>query len=478
MLLLVDDLPENLFALEQMLRRDDLDIVTAGSGPEALERLLEHRVALAIVDVQMPEMDGFQLATIMRGVERTRHVPIIFVTAASLDRQRVFRGYDAGAVDFLFKPLDVHVLRGKVDVFVTLERQRRELEASENRFRALIQATSQAVWRLSGEGLFIDGFAAWHEATGQSHEDWRQGRWLEAVHPEDRERVKHGWQNALAERSPFQSECRLRRADGEFTWIHARAAPVFDEHRELFEWIGSISDIDERMRHEKMREVLVAILGHDLRNPLSSMMVGAQVALSCATDETIRKSLERVLRGGERMARMIEQILEMARIRGNRSIVLAPAPTDLLSLVRQVVQGAPTRERQLQVESVGDPSGVWDPDRLFQILSNLVGNACEHGADELPVVVRIDGQSTETVRVRVENGGPAIPEELRGQLFEPFRGTERRTAGNKGVGLGLYITKQFVLAHGGTIEVTSSDDRGTVFEVRLPRAVKDDRNGP
>ena len=148
-LLLVDDLPENLFALEQVLRREDVDIVTARSGHEALEHLLARDVALAIIDVQMPEMDGFELAALMRGVERTRRVPIIFVTAGSSDRQRVFRGYEAGAVDFLFKPIDVRVLCGKVDVFITLELQRKALESSERMLRRrLIALVAEAMIRV------------------------------------------------------------------------------------------------------------------------------------------------------------------------------------------------------------------------------------------------------------------------------------------------------------------------------------------
>lgn len=125
--LIVDDLDENLLALTALLRSDELELLRARSAAEALELLLRHDVALALIDVQMPEMDGFELAELMRGSERTRHVPIIFVTAGGRDYQRVFRGYDSGAVDFLFKPIDAHILKNKTDVFVQLYRQRQQL---------------------------------------------------------------------------------------------------------------------------------------------------------------------------------------------------------------------------------------------------------------------------------------------------------------------------------------------------------------
>jgi len=134
--LLVDDLDENLLALEGLLRRDGLVLLKARSGTEALELLLAHDVALALVDVQMPEMDGFELAELMRGTERTRRVPIIFLTAGTPDRQRRFRGYEAGAVDFLTKPIEPHVLQSKADVFFDLWQERRAVARQRDELQA------------------------------------------------------------------------------------------------------------------------------------------------------------------------------------------------------------------------------------------------------------------------------------------------------------------------------------------------------
>src|SRR6202000_3172985 len=128
--LVVDDTEENLIALDALLARDGLELLKARSGSEALELLLVHDVALALLDVQMPDMDGFELAELMRGAERTKHVPIIFVTAGARDPRRVFKGYETGAVDFLFKPIEPMILKGKTDVFFELYRQRRELSNS------------------------------------------------------------------------------------------------------------------------------------------------------------------------------------------------------------------------------------------------------------------------------------------------------------------------------------------------------------
>lgn len=141
--LLVDDLEENLLSLDALLRREGLVILKARSGPEALELLLQHDVALALLDVQMPGMDGFELAELMRGMERTKRVPIIFLTAGAADIQRWFRGYETGAVDFLYKPLEPTILRSKSDVFFELFRQQQQLKASAEENARLLEESRQ-----------------------------------------------------------------------------------------------------------------------------------------------------------------------------------------------------------------------------------------------------------------------------------------------------------------------------------------------
>ena len=149
--LLVDDLESNLLALEGLLRREGLELLKAHSGPEALELLLVHEVALAVLDVQMPGMDGFELAELMRGTERTRRVPIIFLTAGAHDQQRRFRGYDAGAVDFIFKPIEPHILQSKAGIFFELARQRDGLIRSAEEARAASRAKDDFLAALSHE---------------------------------------------------------------------------------------------------------------------------------------------------------------------------------------------------------------------------------------------------------------------------------------------------------------------------------------
>jgi response regulator RpfG family c-di-GMP phosphodiesterase len=154
--LLVDDLEENLLALEALLQREGLACLKARSGDEALELLLVHDVALALLDVQMPGMDGFQLAEFMRGAERSRHIPIIFLTAGSADRQRRFRGYEAGAVDFIQKPIEADILRSKADVFFDLHQQHRQILLQRDELAAYASAL-KTVDRHKNEFLAVLG---------------------------------------------------------------------------------------------------------------------------------------------------------------------------------------------------------------------------------------------------------------------------------------------------------------------------------
>lgn len=470
--LIVDDTPENLLAFEAMLRREDLDIVSAGSGREALELLLDRPVALAILDVQMPEMDGFELASVMRGVERTRNVPIIFVTAGSKEERRVFEGYDAGAVDFLFKPVDPHVLASKVDVFVALERQRQALRRSEARFRSLVQASSQAVWLLAPDGTVLEDSPSWRAPTDTNADDWLGERASDAIHPHDRERVDAARRAAMRSGQAYEIEYRMRKPGGCYTWTAERMAPVRDDANRLIEWVGANTDIQPRKEAEILRETFVGILGHDLRNPLSAILSITHVLLHHAQDEAARQHLQRLVASAQRMARMIEQLLDLTRVRLGGGIALSPAPADLRTLVEPVLGEFAADRTRFHVEASGDTGGTWDVDRLQQIVSNLAGNAVAHAAPGTPVTVRLDCTADEAVEMLVHNSGEVIPEAVRAVIFEPFRrSAETPQRASRGLGLGLFITRQLVIAHGGRIGLESSDQAGTTFRVWLPRHV-------
>src|SRR5207248_9972512 len=272
--LLVDDRPENLLALESILEPLGQNLVSAHSGEDALRQLLRHDVAVILLDVQMPELDGFETATLSKQRERTRHVPIIFVTAISKDEEQVFRGYSAGAVDVVFKPFYPEVVRSKVSVFIELheknEQLRRQAELlkeqelaelrreSEERYRFLAEAQPDQIWTAlpSGELDYVNQRALDYFELAFS--ELVEEGWAQVVHPEDLGRMLERWEHALATGERYENELRLRRAaDAAYRWHLTRAVPMTDRDGEVEKWFGSNTDIDDQKRAEEAQRFLV-----------------------------------------------------------------------------------------------------------------------------------------------------------------------------------------------------------------------------
>jgi signal transduction histidine kinase len=285
-------------------------------------------------------------------------VPIIFVTAGARDQHRMFRGYESGAVDFLYKPIEPRILRNKASVFFQLDRQRRQLD--------------------------------------------RQ--------------------------------------------------------------------LHERTETLRLNEMFTALLAHDLRNPLSAVMTSARLIERIAAEPIAKDAAARVLSSGRRMGRLIEDMLDLARVRVGNGIAIKREEGDLGALIGPVVREhqATSPSRHIEVVSKGGLKGQWDSERIAQVASNLIGNAIKHGDPDGPVVVYLDGTASNTVSFHVSNDG-VIPAQRHAGLFDPFKDGQQRVGRSEGLGLGLYIVQQLVSAHAGSIEVRTEDERRTVFQVLLPR---------
>jgi len=226
----------------------------------------------------------------------------------------------------------------------------------------------------------------------------------------------------------------------------------------------------EKERVQEFQERFLAILGHDLRNPLASIDMGAGILRQSLTEPANIRILDRMQSSSRRMTRMIEQILDLTRSRLAGGLEMFPEVMDLRLALTRIVEelrvAFPARSIVLDCSSL---QGMWDRDRLEQVFSNLIGNALGHGDPNAPVTVQgtMDGSR---VRVSVHNQGTPIPLEVVAALFNPFRRGEResRTSKTAGLGLGLYISHEIVRGHGGTIDVVSTASDGTTFLVSLP----------
>lgn len=230
-----------------------------------------------------------------------------------------------------------------------------------------------------------------------------------------------------------------------------------------------LRDITERRRAEELREFVIGIVAHDLRNPLGAISTTIQLLLERGSlapgDES---SLRRLAKSARRMARLIDQLLDFTRI-GRIGLPIERRRTDLVQVCREVVDELHMTYPDSVVDVATEPRamGDWDADRLAEVASNLISNAIVHGTPHTPVQVAIAGDGADVV-LRVTNQGPPIPTEVLPSIFDPFSRGDRARGGT---GLGLYITREIVRAHGGSVEVDSSAARGTTFVVRLPRGL-------
>ena len=288
-ILAVDDIEENLTALEALLKRDDVEIVKARSGMQALELLLVEDVALALLDVQMPGMDGFELAELMRGTERTRRVPIVFLTAVGTDERRRFRGYESGAVDYLFKPVDPDILRHKVAIFVELFQQRQELARERDQH-------ASALARLQAHGdnspLAIVEFDAGQQIVAWSAGAERMFGWRAAqvtgiralemdwLDPEDAGAFGALVGEMIAgRRLRAMQPLRMRTAEGVTLHCECYISALLDGRGRLLSVNAQILDVTERKRAEETQRLLIGELNHRVKNTLASVQAIAAQTL-------------------------------------------------------------------------------------------------------------------------------------------------------------------------------------------------------
>ncbi len=361
-------------------------------------------------------------------------------------------------------------------------RVHRRLRQTEERFRVALAHSNITLFEQDAEGRYTWIYNA---PLGFSASDVVGRTTRELVSAEEAGPLEALDRAVLRSGDRAQQEARIsERGGGEVHHLLVSQEPLRDPSGDIVGLTGAATDITGQKRAQEQlaqalafREQVMGILGHDLRNPLGA--VCALAALLLRREDLPEDAMEPIAeigRAGHRMLEMIGTLLDFTGSRFAGALPVAPVATDLHDVCRNVVGElrAASPGRSIELELEGDGRGTWDPARMAQVVSNLVGNALQHGARHAPVRVSVSGDDR-TVVLAVENQGPAIAPELMPGLFEPFfRGpAPRDTSRGRGLGLGLYIVRQVVDAHGGTVDVDSSEERGTAFTVRLPRSSSD-----
>jgi len=507
-ILLVDDQPAKLLGYEAILSDMSANLIKAHSAREALELLLKNDVAVVLVDVCMPELDGFELAQIIREHPRYQQTAIIFVSAVMMTDFDRLRGYQSGAVDYVSVPVVPEILRAKVGVFADLYRKSRQLEVlNRDLEKRVAERTAQveasrAQLQKSQERLELAldsaGAASWDWDVEHDRRSWTRfprlygppderamthRDWLASLHPEDRERVAARVERLLA--TPGDDEWnevyRIVHPEHGVRVLSGLGRAMRDENGKVLRVTGIDLDVTERVVAEealkeadRRKDEFLATLAHELRNPLAPIRNALHLmGLDHSSWQQRSESRAMIQRQVDHMVRLVDDLLDVSRITSGK-IALRTERVELAALLARAVETCQplldARGVYMSI-SVSDQALAVSGDlaRLVQVLGNVLHNAAKYtdrGGD-----VRLSAHAERgQVVIRVQDTGAGIPLQMLPRVFDLFtqvRDTKHRAEG--GLGIGLALARRLVEMHGGTITAQSDGvGRGSTFEIRLP----------
>ena len=427
-ILLVDDQPARLLSYRAILGQLGLDLVEANSGREALQRLMEREFAAVLLDVNMPDMDGFETATLIHSHPRYERTPIIFVTAVHVTDLDRLKGYELGAFDYVYVPVVPAILRSKVQVLAELHAQRKKLERLN---RTLEQANAQL-------------------ADANSTLQAQRARELQALN----RTLEHANLELAEANSALEAENAERR----------RA--------------------EERLREaDRRKNEFLATLSHELRNPLAAIANAVRFAKVAGTDESGHAAARDIAaRQVEHLTRLIDDLLDVSRITSGRialrfeRVLLGEVVTRALEAVRPMAEA---RRQRLAVRFPETPVAVdGDPVRLAQIVANLVGNAIKYSSDGGEIEIEAGRSETDGAAcgfVSVRDSGVGIAADMLPYVFDLFsRAQHSGDERDASLGVGLALVRELVALHGGSVQASSEGlGAGAQFVVRVPLAAGD-----
>jgi len=497
-ILMVDDQPGKLLTYEAILAPLGERLLQASSGREALEHLLKTDVAVVLMDVSMPEIDGYQLADMIREHPRFQKTAIIFISAVHLTDVDRLKGYERGAVDYIAVPVIPELLRAKVSVFaelyrktLQLKRLNRELEQrvidrteelrqSESQFRSLANSIPQLAWMANPDASIFWYNQRWYDYTGTTLDEMKGQAWKDLIHPDHVTEVVAGIERCWAIDEPWEDTFPLRGKDGSYRWFLSRALPIRDANGNVVRWFGTNTDITERkqaeealIKSERMAAMgrLAGIIAHEINNPLEAIsnafyLLRANSSLNQEARRYARLAQEELTR----LAHITKQILGFYR---DSKQVVAVSLSEILDNVIEL------QSRRLQLNGIGverhyTTRGTIQgyPLELKQVFLNLIGNAVQAMPEGGRLRIRLlessqTGSGRSGMRVSISDTGVGIRSEHTKRIFEPFFSTKEA----KGTGLGLWISKGIIQKYEGTIRFRSvqvGSGKVTCFSVFIP----------
>ena len=504
-ILLVDDQPAKLLSYSAILGQLGENLIEASSGREALEHLLKTDIAVVLVDVCMPDLDGFELAAMIRQHPRCQRTAIIFVSGIHMTDVDRLKGYEVGAVDYVPVPVVPEILRARVAVFADLYRKTRQLERlnselerrvaertaeleastlrlreSEERLSTILQNTSVVISLWDAESHFVHVNRRFEQMFGVQSEAIR-GRSVRDVFPAELAAAfEHNHRRVLAAGRPLEIEETVPYRNESRVYASVMA-PLFDSTGVPRGIVSVATDITDRKHFEdtlreadRRKDEFLAMLSHELRNPLAPIRNAVQVLSILGTsDARFQEARDIIVRQVEHLTRLVDDLLDVSRLTRGK-ITLKKEPLLLSDVLDAAVETSrPLVEHHAHSLSVriSDPAMRLEGDhaRLVQVIGNLLANAAKFTPKGGHISVVAERGSGDAV-IRVRDTGVGLSMAAQGRVFELFAQEETTLARSQGgLGIGLTLVKRLVDMHGGRVTVHSEGPgRGSEFKVTLP----------
>ncbi len=509
--LIVDDKIPNLVALENVLKDCNAEVVRAQSGNEALKATLTNEFALAILDVNMPEMNGYELAELLSGDDKTKNLPIIFLSAEYSDDMHILKAYESGGIDFVAKPFNPYYLLSKVNIFLKLDRQKKELidkmqiEKSKNYLESILMSVSDFIIVVNLDGVINNMNNVVYSKLGYVYEELFGKNVTDLFHVD----VKDTLEKVFIEYSDGISGTILSNLKLE-TFIHKKedsvipvilsVSPLISEEGIVKGAVLAATDITERKkfegelrrekeRAERLSEIksnFLANMSHELRTPMVGILGFSELLTSMVSDNESKEFADMIYQSANRLMETLNQILDISLVESDK-LELKVSNFDVVSLSKDVIQlfELIASKKSLTLEMVSDESPIMinqDIGLTRQILNNLINNAIKFtksGGVSIKIAREFFNNS-EHIAIKVIDTGIGIPQEKFDIIWEDFRQvSEGHGRSFEGTGLGLSLSKKFTELLGGKIFVEESIlEKGTTFKLLLPVSVSKVSNLP